>query len=197
MRPADPAAFGGAPDVLGAWVTPYGHTISAHYYAAVPDLPASPDDIHLLRPAMAQRYASSGCLIEADQAVVDGVRAVRMVAKQPLPGGPGHGLLFGGVLVLPRDRCSAVLKIEAPEQGVTGMREATVAARSGNPMGLFQDHPYQPGLRGALPFNEADSYEYDEEFPDHPLTVVRRVLAHLITTSAVDPQFRDLPAFGS
>lgn len=193
LQPLPPQAWQGAPDVLGVWNNPYGHAISVHYYPMVPDLPAAPDDIHLMRPALAARYAPAGCLVEADQAVVDGVRGVRLVMKEPLPNAPS-GLVFGGVIVLPRDRCSVVAKIQAAEQGMTGQREAMVMARIG-PGSAFPPHPYQPGLQGRLPYAAADATEYDDEFPNHPLSVVRRVLAHMVATARVDPMFRDLPDF--
>jgi hypothetical protein len=194
FQPADPQRYQGQPDVLGMWQDPNGHTISIHYYPVVPDLPASPDDIHLVRPALATQYAGSGCLIEADQAVVDGVRAVRAIVKLPIPNAPS-GQIFSGVVIIPRDRCSVVVRTMAAEQGTTGVREAMVMAQTMAQNACFLPHPYRQDLQSALPYHAGDHRDHDSEFPDHPLSAVRRAQAWVISTALMDPQFAALPPF--
>ncbi|MFD3975304.1 hypothetical protein [Streptomyces cyaneofuscatus] len=48
---------------------------------------------------------------------------------------------------------------------------------------------------GGLPFHAADHAQWDAEFPDHPLTRVRRTLGVLAEAVTVDPAFTALPPF--
>ncbi|MEU3834488.1 hypothetical protein AB0E97_17785 [Streptomyces microflavus] len=86
------------------------------------------------------------------------------------------------------------MKIQAAERGMTGMREAVVMAELG-PESYFRPHPYAPEAQGGLPFHAADHAQWDAEFPDHPLTRVRRTLGALAEVVTVDPGFTALPPF--
>jgi hypothetical protein len=60
---------------------------------------------------------------------------------------------------------------------------------------MGEPHPYDPGLRGRLPFNPADDEVWDEKFPGHPLTCARAWLRDLDRIVTVDPAFAALPDF--
>jgi len=101
-------------------------------------------------------------------------------------------LTYYGVLSTPFDGGMWRWMILAYERGTTGVREATVTSR------LFEAHeltletyeatwaqdPYDPSYRGVdrstLRYR-SDTEEYDDEFPDHPLSKVRRELRRLLT----------------
>lgn len=89
---------------------------------------------------------------------------------------------------------SAVVKVQAAEHGMTGMREAVVPAKAG-PAQYFRPHPYAPDVQGGLPFHAADHERWDAEFPDHPLTRVRRTLGALEEAVTVVREFAALPEF--
>lgn len=55
---------------------------------------------------------------------------------------------------MPRASCGTVVKIQAAERGMTGMREAVVMAELG-PEGYFRPHPYALEAQGGLPFHVA------------------------------------------
>lgn len=55
------------------------------------------------------------------------------------------------------------------------------------PESYFRPHPYAPEVQGGLPFHAADHAQWDAEFPDHPLTRVRRTLDVLAEAVTVDP----------
>jgi len=78
----------------------------------------------------------------------------------------------------------------AGEQGTTGVREAVVTADLMNQGKLTIDgykkywcqDPYEPAYRGAdrsVLRSMSDDERYDEKFPEHPLSKVRRLLATL------------------
>jgi hypothetical protein len=96
--------------------------------------------------------------------------------------------IFTGMLLVPSQ--SYVWTVVAGERGTTGVREAVVTAELMNAGKLtIQDYerswardPYDPGYRGVdrsvLRFISDDEC-YDDRFPEHPLSKVRRVLATL------------------
>ncbi len=83
------------------------------------------------------------------------------------------------------------------ERGTTGVREAVVTTKLLNERRLtieqykssWAQDPYEPGYRGVdrrtLRY-VSDDERYDAEFPEHPLTKVRRVLRALLGTTGLD-----------
>ncbi|MFJ4848382.1 hypothetical protein [Streptomyces sp. NPDC088733] len=195
MGPLDGADLPGYRQVAEhAWADDHGDVISLHFFDLPPDIPAPLEEPDRLRQALARVTTDAGGgLIEADVVRVAGLPALRQVLKVPLPDRP-RGQAFLGTYTLPRAACSAVAKVQAFEDGVTGMREAMVLDELG-PEQYFLDHPYAPGLRGGLPFHRADAEEYDARFPGHPLTRVRTALARLAGTLGAEPGFAELPPF--
>lgn len=167
--------------------------VTLNYFDLVPDLPAALDDLATLRPRMASTYAEAGCLIEAEVVVIDSMPALFQLIKIPLPDRP-TGQVFLASFTFPRATCSAVLKLQAPEGPMTGMREAMVMAQVGSE-NYFRPHPYVPDLRGRLPTHVADDPHWDQQFPDHPLTRARVWARRTAATARVDPRFAALPPF--
>ncbi|XVV07192.1 hypothetical protein ACQPW3_18120 [Actinosynnema sp. CA-248983] len=170
-----------------------GDQVSLTYFDLVPDLPAPLEDLARLRHDLAVTTGEVGCLIEAHVVPLGGVPAVFQVVKVPLPNQP-TGQAFIASLTVPRATCSAVLKLQAAERGMTGAREAVLMARVGFDRWV-QPHPYAPQLKGRLPFHVGDDPRWDAEFADHPLTRVRAWAHHIIRTAQVDPRFAALPPF--
>jgi len=100
------------------------------------------------------------------------------------------GYYYAGVLFTKISDMSVIWTTTACELGTTGVREAVVTATLMKEGKLApQDYerrwgqdPYEPAYRGVdksvLRFM-SDDEAYDEEFPQHPLSKVRRVLAAL------------------
>lgn len=98
--------------------------------------------------------------------------------------------VFTGVLIFPKGDASQVWTVMAGENGITGVREALITGElfeSGSYtiqdyQNSFAQDPYDPGYHGVdrsvLRF-VSDDERYDERFPNHPLTRVRRILAAL------------------
>lgn len=181
----------------GLWQHDRGVHLSVDRVAEIPDLPTGLDDLDGLRRILARFIADTtpGALIEADVVAIDGLPAVRQLVKLPLPARP-NGLFFVGAYTIPRATGSLVVRLRAAERGTTGFREALVMAKSG-PDAFFGPHPYAPDVRGNLPFHVADGAEWDADFPDHPLTLVRAELARLGPVIRLRGAFRDQPPFPS
>lgn len=177
----------------GVWTDERNVVLSVHFFPLVPDLPARLDEPERLRAALAQGVAGAGGgLIEARLGAVDGVPAVRQLIKVPRPN--GRGQVFLGSWTVPRAGCSTVVKVQAAEGAMTGMREAMVLAQLG-PADYFRPHPYAPGLSGGLPYHLGDHEQWDAQFPDHPLTLVRAALSRITPTVTLDERFKVLPPF--
>ena len=68
------------------------------------------------------------------------------------------------------------------EYGITGVRDATVFARLSQDKGFSEDSwsfdPYNPDSEASYKMNQSELAEYDELFPDHPLTQCRMLIRH-------------------
>ncbi|WP_244162930.1 hypothetical protein [Streptomyces bungoensis] len=178
----------------GVWTDAAGIILSVHFFPLVPDLPAPLHELERLRFERARDVArAGGGLIEAVAGTVDGVTALRQLIKMPLGSRPGQA--FIGSWTLPKDRCSTVVKVQAAEGATTGLREAVVADRV-EPANYFRPHPYTgDGQLGGLPYHVADLEQWDAQFPDHPLTLVRAALHRITPTVELHEQFKVLPPF--
>jgi len=170
-----------------------GDQVSLTYSDLVPDLPASLDEMPKLRHDLAVTTGDVGCLIEAHHVRLGDVPALLQVVKVPLPDQPA-GQVFIGSFTVPKAESSAVLELRAAERGMTGMREAVLAAQLGFD-GWVMPLPYAPEVQGRLPFHKGDDPRHDPQFADHPLTRVRAWAHHVIRTARVDPRFAALTPF--
>lgn len=176
-----------------AWRDANGTVLTLHYFDLRPDLPAPLHEPQALAAALTRHVAGAGAgMIEVGVLPVDGVPAVRQVLKLKHP--QGHGQVFVGTYTVPRATCSTVLKLQAAETGTTGVREALIMAQLG-PDRYFAPSPYAPDATGGLPFHWGDHPQYDAQFPQHPLTLVRQGLHRLLPSVRLDERFKAVPAF--
>lgn len=134
----------------------------------------------------ARRMAESrgGGLIEAAMVAPPPGSVNRLIYKRL----HGTGYAYTGMLIMVGPRTTLVWTAVAGERGTTGLREATVTVemmRSGaltleSYQRSWAQDPYDPSYQGAdrrvLRFL-SDDERYDERFPEHPLSTIRRVLA--------------------
>jgi hypothetical protein len=132
----------------------------------------------------------------------DGVLLEMEAVKYRSPIPQSMGMMFVGILWIPlRDR-TAQVNVESLEHGATGMREAAVSLMDvGNPASqastdqvivnsaeeMFTHMRAQP-LR-ALP---SDGSTYDQSFPDHPLSKVRRRMEQVMTSISIHVETNEL-----
>jgi hypothetical protein len=99
--------------------------------------------------------------------------------------------IYTGWLIVPIQNLSLVWTMVAKERGITGEREAIVTSQliGAGKLKTLEDlercwarDPYDPAYHGVdrsvLRFLSDDEC-YDKEFPDHPLSKVRRLLLEL------------------
>jgi hypothetical protein len=73
--------------------------------------------------------------------------------------------------------------------------EVTIGEK-GRLQGWMQD-PYDPLATGAFARNRAESEEYDGHFPEHPLSRLRTILAHVQKTLTVSDEVKRAPTVRS
>jgi hypothetical protein len=72
--------------------------------------------------------------------------------------------------------------------------EATIDVENKKALGWMRD-PYDPYIVDGFLWNLSEAEEYDELFPDHPLSRLRPVLKHVQTTLRVAEEVKAEPKF--
>jgi hypothetical protein len=179
---------------MRAWSSAEGDGIALFFFSVPPDVAAPLTDLDGLRRDFRSKVPA---LLELERVRIDGCDFMRTIFKQPQK---PHGMAYVGSLLLPFRDCSWVVKAQCEERGVTGMREALILERRLSDVKLlamegWQADPYDPSFRAPLQRNLAEAEEYDAEFPDHPLSRLRRLLRRLSVGIRLEDEVRALPPF--
>jgi hypothetical protein len=165
------------------WEHP-GHAavLSLHFFDIPPDIPVRLADQTALRGYYRSLIqAQHGGLVEVSVGVLADTRISVVKTIFKLPRQP-RGMGYIGSLTVPFKHCSYVVKIQAEEGGMTGMREAVIAdkliregkiAPGENNIPGWSADPYDQTWKNGALMNLAEREEYDHLFPGHPLTIVR------------------------
>lgn len=168
------------------WINPEQTiAISINFFELPPDIPTM-KNVEALRNFYRQSISNiNGGLIEVELSQKDKISFVRTIFKLPQE---HSGMTYIASLTLPFKTCSFVLKIQAAEIGITGMREALIADRlistnvisvNENGCSNWSSDPYDNSFKSTALMNKSEEYRYDNEFPDHPLTRARQILKQL------------------
>ncbi|WP_428304615.1 hypothetical protein [Lacipirellula sp.] len=178
-----------------------GDLFTINFFDLPPDIGASLADVDGVRDFYRQMLVSNHlAMLECEIESLDGLPTVYVLAKAPLQ---PTGFAFIASQIIPRQDCSVVLKYQAVEEGVTGMRESIVMSQLMQPeQGSFADQlsswcadPYDPSLKYPVMRNRADSPEFDEKFPDHPLSRARAFMNQLPARVTIFKSLRKAPEF--
>lgn len=150
------------------------------------EVPRASSEIELRRRCRNLAQDRNGGLIEAQKVTSSlGPTAILIYKRLQMP-----AYIYTGMLLVSLEQFSLVWTIVAGEHGTTGLREAIVTATLMEEGKLtleeykrsWAQDPYDPAYSGVdrsvLRF-VSDDKGYDEQFPTHPLTKVRHVLAIL------------------
>lgn len=178
------------------WRDPQGDVLTLSVLGGSPGLPEILDETALQQWSRRLAESHHAGLIEVR--VVTGTlgAAVSLIYKQLQK--PAY--TFTGMLLIPRQ--SHVWTVIAGERGTTGVREAIVTTELMNAGKMtWQDYerkwahdPYDPDYRSVdrsvLRFL-SDDESFDERFPGHPLSKIRRLLTKLPNSVQIESP-RDL-----
>lgn len=188
-----------SPGLGRGWHNQCGDEIGLHHSSVPPDIqPLTAVD--QLRDHY--RSATNSGLLQLDVVELDTVPAIKLITKirqQP------RGGIYLGSFIVPRRDFSYILQVGCPELGMTGVRESSVGSKlleegrtsideQGHMLGWASD-PYDPSFLGELLRNLGDDEQYDAEFPDHPLSRLRRYLTELEPTIVISDWVREAAPF--
>ena len=148
-------------------------------------------------------YESGGAIIEVKKVKLGSFDTIKTIIKFPIkPAGMG----YIGSYTIPFKNFSYVVKLQCSEQGTTGMRDAIVLEmmiRNGTVQlgeesrimkGWMRD-PYDDSIHLPFMMNLSESEEFDQMFPKHPLSRVRKYLKHIEKTIKIDESLLKEPKF--
>ncbi len=160
-------------------------TLSINFFDLNPDLPSIQNIEKIRNYYREQIVQANGGLIQVDLVEIDDFKMIKTIFKIQQE---GSGITYLTSLTIPFDACSYVVKIQAPEIGVTGMRESIIADRllkenvikidDSGYIGWNED-PYLKDFTKGLPMNLSERSDYDKDFPKHPLSVSRKLIGQI------------------
>lgn len=169
------------------WRNSVPDELSVHYFSLPPDIPAPLANLTALRDGYRDLVLEAGQgLIMLDVLRIRGIEAVKLIAKAPQQ---PWGMAYVGSLTFPFATFSFVVKVQSPEHGLTGMREAVVfdrwmkmhppdpATLKEGPIPGWAADPYDASRQDPVMRNPAEDEAFDAIFPTHPLSRVRGYLA--------------------
>lgn len=177
-------------------------SLSVNFIKMEPDIPTLKDIEQIRNLYRKMVHEANGGIIEVELVELKTILCVRLLIK--IPQSP-TGMTYIGSLTIPFKNCSYVLKVQAFEVGITGMRDAVIldkllakkvaSLEKGVLKGWFFD-PYESKPSGTtLLMNRSESLEYDADFPGHPLTRVREKLKIIESTIEFKKEIFDLKKF--
>ena len=179
------------------WVNPEQPiALSLNYFYSKPDIP-SIKKVGLLRDYYRNQIVlHNGGLIQVDLVELKNYQAIKTIFK--LPQQP-KGVVYLGSLTIPfRDR-SYVVKIQALEMGMTGVRESVILdrlLREGKAnLNNWSFDPYNSTYTKGSLMNKSEEFKYDAEFEDHPLTQVRKYISQIEKNIMFKPEMEKLKKF--
>ena len=174
-----------------AWMTPQNDAVVCRLCKLKPPIPFDPANPALLSDYYEQQSREhGGAMISVDISTCRGLEYLRGVFKYRSPQPGSLALYYVGIIVFPFKQCSYQINTESLEVGMTGMREAAVMAIGDGPP--IREQPPQLMDGGGEPYADlrslplqripADAPKYDAKFPNHPLSKVRRLQTHILST---------------
>lgn len=184
------------------WVNPEESAlISLNFFDLQPNIPTV-KNLDVLKNFYRNSVSeSNGGLIEVSLLQVNNIPSIKTIFKVPQP---ERGMTYLASVTIPFENCSFVIKIQAAEVGTTGIRDAVIANQlltSGEitlgeeSMENWFEDPYDPHFKQGTPMNKSEQEKYDEEFPQHPLSIARASIIKAIQETDFKPEMKNLTGF--
>lgn len=186
---------------IRVWTNQENETVSLSYLSEAPNIhiPLTPKNLPMLRDHFRQFAADlDGGIVSVEIKPFFGIHAIETIFKFPLE---SSGVRYTGSVIFPFKDCSFVLEFQSEEIGTSGRRDTMIFSRelmdmevdqTGKPTGWTKD-PYDSDHDEAAQFNLSDQKQYDNNFPDHPLSKIRDYLTRLPEMLDVDSELKQYP----
>jgi hypothetical protein len=184
------------------WVNPEQSVlISLNFFDLQPDLPTI-KDLDFLRNFYRKNVISAkGGIVEVSFLDVHNTPSVKTILKIPQP---ESGMTYIASVTIPFENCSFVVKIQAAEVDITGVRDSFILNKllntgeitfDDNGLQNWFEDPYDPTIKEGTPMNKSEQEQYDAEFPQHPLSIARALIKQAIQQIVFKPEINELSAF--
>ena len=136
---------------------------------------------------------NSGGIVDCKTSTLDGIKCFSSILKEPQE---PTGMKYSFRLIFPLKEKSIVITAEQCENGVTGLRDSVTLTKwmknneldtdeNGRMINWAKD-PFDNSFSDGALKNESDLEIYDKDFPDHPLTIIRKMLREIEKSIKVD-----------
>jgi hypothetical protein len=189
---------------LKMWRSQDGDGLGVFFFDAAPAIEAPLQDLPALRGFYRTAVAESGFgIVSVDVVTMHDFPSVKMILKSPQE---PSGMTYVGSFTIPFEAFSSVVKTQCCETGMTGLRDAEVldmmlqsgTVRLDEPastlVGWMQD-PYDPEFVAPVMRNLSEDPQWDDRFPDHPLSRCRRILEEAKASISLSEAVLTAPAF--
>lgn len=175
--------------------------ISLNFFEGEPDISSLKNVDGLRQYYRDTIFSAKGAIIEVELIELHGVQCIRTVLK--FPQAPS-GSTYLTSLIIPFAMCSYVVKIQAPELDLSGMRDEFIIKKllreeviSKTPTGYtnWAFDPYKPDFIGPNLMHRSEEAKWDVRFPSHPLTKSRKLMAEIEKGIQFDQKLLDLKPF--
>ncbi|WP_196891463.1 hypothetical protein [Aureivirga marina] len=175
--------------------------LSINFFEMQPDIPTINDVQELRNFYREQIIEANGGIIEVEIVDLKGFKAIKTIFKFPME---PSGIMYLGSYTIPFKRYSFVIKIQANEAGITGMRDATIMNnllaenKTSNdefiPKNWLND-PYDKNCKKGTMMNLSEDQKYDSDFPNHPLSLTRKMLKKIAEEIKFDSKLENIGKF--
>jgi hypothetical protein len=170
-------------DLREVWHAPNGDDISKQ-------LTFRPDQVKIesiaqLRESIVLGIADTPVrLVEVMMSQLDGLPAIRVIRKGPQK---PSGMTYAGSLTLGFRDFAFVIQAHCIERGITGMRETLLLDRALAAKRVVVENAQPLRVVGDW---QPDADRHDADFPDHPLSRLRRILGRVESSCSIDRLIR-------
>lgn len=162
---------------MRGWLTPSGDAVMFFLETIPSDLPFGKNTMKEFTASLEEELSSHNVsLVEGATSVLDGYRGFTYIIRYPQQGG---GIGYSGDVSIPFREHYYHYRIECKERGITGARESKALVDA-----LIEGRA-QEDKDGLVQIVSGPNYEdkkYDEIFPGHPLSRVRKLIGHVHKT---------------
>lgn len=172
--------------------------LSMNFFDSKPDLP-SLKQINTLRHFYREQIVEhDGGLIQVDLDTCKNHQIIKTIFKIPLK---TSGVVYLASLTIPFRYSSYVIKIQATEHGITGLRDSVIADRllgtgeitsTENGYENWSSDPYHSTFNEGTLMNKSEDVKYDADFKKHPLTQARKLLSQIEKDIQFNPEIEKL-----
>lgn len=155
------------------WRFADGDAVGIFSFRAKPDLPQTREMDRFISEYGGRVKAGGARLVECSILELRGLPMLRTIVKVPQK---PHGMTYLGSFTLPLARFSYVVKVQCEERGMTGVREAVLLAEGLRSNSVTIDPESETPIAG---YWNPDSAEFDERFPQHPISRLRKHLQEI------------------